>query len=118
MSLLLSLGGKAFSQSDTVLGPPPVIPILDPGRWGPNDTIFTQAILYKNEWLSYKELEMAWVSNLSDKKLAKYIAEWTRLRNAVYVTYPYARTAGSLMNDMNAYLEKNNNKKDKNSIYR
>jgi hypothetical protein len=27
--------------------------------------------------------------------------EWTRLRNAVYVTYPYARKAGAVMNDIN-----------------
>ncbi|MEI9943106.1 MAG: DUF4294 domain-containing protein [Chitinophagaceae bacterium] len=32
------------------------------------------------------------------------MAEWTRLRNAVYVTYPYARTAGGTINDINAKL--------------
>jgi hypothetical protein len=30
--------------------------------------------------------------------------EWTRLRNAVYVTYPYARRAGAIMNDINAHI--------------
>jgi hypothetical protein len=30
--------------------------------------------------------------------------EWTRLRNAVYVTYPYAITASKIMNDINAKL--------------
>lgn len=63
--------------------------------------------------MPYKELGMAWVSNMSDKKLAKYIEEWTRLRNAVYVTYPYARTAGYLMNDINAKLSTIHNKKEK-----
>src|SRR6185436_13134440 len=62
----------------------------------------TIAIYYQNEWMPYKELEMAWVSNLSEKKLAKLIEEWNRLRNAVYVTYPCARTAGYLMNDINS----------------
>ena len=47
-------------------------------------------------------MEMAWVSKLSPEKLAKYIEEWTRLRNAVYVTYPYARIAGATINDINA----------------
>src|SRR5690606_32014840 len=28
-------------------------------------------------------------------------ARYNRLRNAVYVTYPYARRAGAVMNDMN-----------------
>jgi len=31
-------------------------------------------------------------------------AKWTRLRNAVYVTYPYARRAGAVLNDINAKL--------------
>jgi hypothetical protein len=30
--------------------------------------------------------------------------EWTRLRNAVYVTYPFARKAGIILNEMNAKL--------------
>lgn len=34
----------------------------------------------------------------------KYWAEWTRLRNAVYVTYPYAKAAGRVMNEVNAKL--------------
>jgi hypothetical protein len=32
------------------------------------------------------------------------LEEWTRLRNAVYVTYPYARRAGMIMNEMNAKM--------------
>ncbi|MBS1655134.1 MAG: DUF4294 domain-containing protein [Bacteroidetes bacterium] len=66
--------------------------------------MIVSAIFYDGELMPYKELEMAWVSNLSDRKLEKYKQEWTRLRNAVYVTYPYARTAGVLLNDMNAHL--------------
>jgi hypothetical protein len=30
--------------------------------------------------------------------------EWTRLRNAVYVTYPYAKQAGKVINEINAKL--------------
>jgi hypothetical protein len=33
-------------------------------------------------------------------------ANWTRLRNAVYVTYPYAITASRAINDVNAQLSK------------
>ncbi len=101
---------SAFSQNDTLIGPPPPI---DPGSWGPNDTIISTAIYYQSEWMPYKELEMAWVSNLSQKKLAKLIEEWNRLRNAVYVTYPYARTAGRLMNDINARISQMKTKKEK-----
>lgn len=38
------------------------------------------------------------------EKWRKYWAEWTRLRNAVYVTYPYAKAAGRIMNEVNAKL--------------
>jgi hypothetical protein len=38
------------------------------------------------------------------EKWRKYWTEWTRLRNAVYVTYPYARAAGKIMNEVNARL--------------
>jgi hypothetical protein len=56
---------------------------------------------------------MAWVSTMSSDKLAKHIEEWTRLRNAVYVTYPYARIAGSTINDINKSLEFVKSKKER-----
>lgn len=37
-------------------------------------------------------------------QLRKYWAEWTRLRNAIYVTYPYAVAASRIMNDINRKL--------------
>ena len=44
------------------------------------------------------------VSAKMSDKWRKYWAEWTRLRNAVYVTYPYAKAAGRVMNDINTQL--------------
>jgi len=82
-------------------------------KWGPNDTIVVPAVWYQNEIVNYKEMEMAWVGNMSPEKLTKYIEEWTRLRNAVYVTYPYARVAGSTINDINARLINVSGKKDR-----
>lgn len=110
---LIALPGAAQFEQDSVFGPPPPI---DPSRWGPNDTILTSAIYLwgpYNEWMSYTENEMVWVSKMSDKELEKFIREWTRLRNAVYVTYPYARTAGVLMNDINAKLQGISSKKER-----
>ena len=95
-----------FSQTDNNTIPPL-------SKWGQNDTILSKVIFYNDEWLTFKELEIAWVSNLSDKKLTKFIQEWTRLRNAVYVTYPYARTAGVLMNDINLNLSNVSDKKER-----
>ncbi len=85
-------------------------------KWGPNDTIILPAIWYQAEIINYKEMEMAWVSNLSPEKLRKYIEEWTRLRNAVYVTYPYARIAGATINDINSKLTGITAKKDRKEI--
>lgn len=112
--LLHLFAGMVFSQTDTLVTPQPAPPV-DTKSWGPHDTIITGAIYYQNEWMPYKELEMAWVGNMSAKKLARYVEEWNRLRNAVYVTYPYARTAGYLMNDINARLDRYKSKKERKS---
>jgi Domain of unknown function (DUF4294) len=82
-------------------------------KWGPNDTIIVGAIWYQREMMSYKEEPMVWISKLSGRKLAKYMEEWTRLRNAVYVTYPYARVAGATINDINTHLSNVSSKKER-----
>ncbi len=46
----------------------------------------------------------------------KHWAEWTRLRNAVYVTYPYAKAASRIMNDINARLVNVTDKKKRKAI--
>src|SRR6187402_1719223 len=73
MVAIFFVTGNAFSQNDTLIGPPPPAPPVDVKKWGPNDTIITSAIYYQNEWMPYNELEMAVVSNMSEKKLAKYM---------------------------------------------
>src|SRR6478609_9859246 len=45
-----------------------------------------------------------------------YWANWTRLRNAVYVTYPYAKRAGYIMNDINSKLVNVSDKKKRKEI--
>ena len=102
IAVLLSL--SFFSQAQT--NP-------NEGKWGPNDTLIVPAIVYQGESLPYKELEMVWVSNMPPGKLAKYIEEWSRLRNAVYVTYPYARIAGTTINDINTHLANVSSKKER-----
>jgi hypothetical protein len=74
-------------------------------KFGANDTIKVQAIYYDNEWIPYSEMQMVYVTNGSYDKLAKYLQEYNRLRNAVYVTYPYARTAGYVINDVNMHMQ-------------
>jgi benzoyl-CoA reductase/2-hydroxyglutaryl-CoA dehydratase subunit BcrC/BadD/HgdB len=76
-----------------------------PPQWGPNDTIIVSIIKYQGEVLPFKEGEMVYVSNLPPEKMAKAVDKYNRLRNAVYVTYPYARTAGNTLNDVNTNLK-------------
>lgn len=73
-------------------------------KWGPNDTILVQAIIIDGESFPYSEMEPVYLTNGSYEKMAKQIAAYNRLRNAVYVTYPYARTAGVTINEINARL--------------
>ena len=71
-------------------------------------TVLTDTIAYprafiNNEWIIVLPDVFIWGGNpaLAEKKKA----EWTRLRNAVYVTYPYARQAGVVMKDVLQNLE-------------
>ena len=50
-------------------------------------------------------MPMVYITNGSYDKMAKLLDEYNRLRNAVYVTYPYARTAGYVINDVNSHMQ-------------
>jgi len=101
LAIVLLVTQTCFSQAipDSVLKRIPQ-PIL-----GPNDTIPVPAQVYQDsELIPTQWLEWAWVSAPYPKHLAAKRKEWTRLRNAVYVTYPYARRAGYIINDINSKL--------------
>lgn len=71
---------------------------------GINDTLLTAAVIYNGDTIEAKTLEnVSLYSKLSKAQLAA-LAKYNRLRNAVYVTYPYARRAGMVMNDINMRL--------------
>ncbi len=109
---VLAARAQEYPQPDPADTIPPMPSYEERSKnWGPNDTIIVDAIWYNREMQSYKEEQMVWVSKLSSAKLQKYMAEWTRLRNAVYVTYPYARVAGYTINDINAKLANVQSKK-------
>lgn len=82
---------------------------------GPNDTIPVPAIIHQNQWIPGNTLEWFFVSAPYPKHLLRKRQEWTRLRNAVYVTYPYARKAGAIMNEINATLATMKNEKKRKS---
>lgn len=87
---------QAQERSDSTIIPMPEL--------GPNDTIPVPAMIHENQWIPGNFLEWFTVSARYPKHLLRKRHEWTRLRNAIYVTYPYARKAGAIMNDMNAKL--------------
>jgi hypothetical protein len=84
---------------------------------GPNDTIPVPAVIHDHEYVPLETLEWTWVQVPYPKHLLKKKQAWTRLRNAVYVCYPYARRAGAIMNDINARIVNMNDKDKKKYIH-
>ena len=108
LTLILLLGSSVlFAQEQTL---PPYPDSTAPNqkmktKYGPHDTVFIRAMVINGEMLGGKELSEVFVWGGNPKDAAKYWAAWTRLRNAVYVTYPYAKSAGIVMVDVNKHLE-------------
>jgi hypothetical protein len=71
---------------------------------GPNDTIVVAAKIENGELVPAQSLTNWYVPGRMPRGMKERLEKWTRLRNAVYVTYPYARKAGVIMNDINAKM--------------
>lgn len=72
---------------------------------GPLDTMKVYAyVTAEGDTIPSSVLPSVEVWAKMSKKWKNYWADWTRLRNAVYVTYPYAKRAGYIMNEINAKL--------------
>ena len=82
-------------------------------KYGPNDTILVPIIIYNGDTLIYGDLEEVIVSAKMTEAQKQAFRKWTRLRNAVYVTYPYARQASFIINDINDSLERITEKKQR-----
>ena len=79
------------------------------------DSLRSEAIVYQGDTIPYAVLSYVYVQcTLTEKQKAAWAA-YNRLRNAVYVTYPYARKAGVVMNDINARLSGISEKKQRKS---
>ncbi len=83
---ILFISNKSFSQTGS----------------GVMDTLITSAIIYEGDTLEAKTLAGVYIYSYRSNLTAK--AKWTRLRNAVYVTYPYAKRASVILNDINAHV--------------
>ncbi len=71
---------------------------------GIRDTLTTYAVVYNGDTIEAKTLaEVDFYARYTDANRSNK-AKWTRLRNAIIVTYPYAMRSGSILNEMNARL--------------
>ena len=78
-----------------------------------NDTITSYAVIYNGDTIEAKTfLSIPNYSKYNAKQMSER-AKWTRLRNAVYVTFPYAKKSGSIMNDINRHLLNVTNKDER-----
>ncbi len=84
--LFISAGKLSFSQTNVY------------------DTVITGAVVYNGDTLEAKTLDLVQINGKLTPAQLEALAKWTRLRNAVYITYPYAKRAGGLMNEMNIVL--------------
>ena len=75
------------------------------------DTLKVEAIVYNGDTIPISVLSTVYVNATLTEAQKQALAQYNRLRNAVYVTYPYARKAGIIMNDINAKLAGINEKK-------
>jgi hypothetical protein len=78
-----------------------------------NDTLLHEAVIYNGDTIEAKTLDYVYLYAKLNEAQMSALAKYNRLRNAVYVTYPYARRAGSIMNDINAVLLKIPNEEDR-----
>lgn len=84
---------------------------------GDFDTLRVYAMIDPNgDTIPYSILPPVSVFTQLTREQKKYWAEWTRLRNAVYVTYPYAIAASKIMNEINVKLVNVDNRKERRKI--
>ncbi len=77
------------------------------------DTIISYAIIYNGDTIEAKTLvDVSFYSRLTQAQRDNQ-AKWTRLRNAVYVTFPYALRAGIVINDINRKLVSVSNEQER-----
>lgn len=77
------------------------------------DTVALHAVVVGNDTIPVITLAIFDVVDKMPKALRKEKERYNRLRNAVYVTYPYARTAARLLKDVNSRLATMSSKKER-----
>ena len=92
-------------------------PLVGRNNIGRNDTVVVEACIESNgDTIPCSWLQDAYVYGKLTAEGRQRYAAWTRLRNAVYVTYPYAIKASKIMNEINAQLVNVTDKKQRKKI--
>jgi hypothetical protein len=73
-------------------------------HYGINDTIVSLAVVYEGDTIEAKTLAGVYIWGRRTKE------RWTRLRNAIYVTYPYAKRAGYVFSDIERHIANTSDK--------
>lgn len=79
-------------------------------KYGIHDSILVGAVIYEGDTIEAKVLPGVYIFSYLSSKMGA-LAKWTRLRNAVFVTYPYARRASAVFNDISQKLGKQSDRK-------
>jgi hypothetical protein len=84
---------------------------------GPYDTVKVYAFITpEGDTIPGSVLPPVEVYLKMSRQSRNYWADWTRLRNAVYITYPYAKRASAIMNAINARLVNVSDRKQRKAI--
>ena len=73
-------------------------------QYGKYDTIRTATVIINGDTMEAKNLENIYFYTRYNRGSRYSSAEWTRMRNAIYITYPYAKRAGAVLNDITLNL--------------
>ena len=111
-SVFTSSAQQQSNQQPPQQNKPPDIQQFN-NRFGKNDTIWSQVIIYKGDTIPARTYAEVDIYHYRSHAMRKRIDALNRLRNAVYVTYPYARKAGIILNDMNSRLARMNSESEK-----
>lgn len=87
-------------------------------QYGPNDTLLVGARIEMQTLIPFQWLDWYVVTAQLTKKQAKKLREKNRLRNAVLVTYPYAKAAASILLEMENHLATLSTDKEKKEYIR
>ncbi len=82
-------------------------------EYGPNDTLIVGAIVQDNTLVPFQWLDWYIVKHKMTRAQAKRWQEKSRLRNAVYVTYPFAKQAADILLEIQAHINTLESDKEK-----